>query len=366
MKVPINVLAFGLTDLLKTEAFRGSLGILQKFQWVGAAMQWVISIFSLIGLFLVCYQLFVTLLYFSSRTTFDMIYDLKKGSSGGFLGLQGIFNDLKTGSKASGVDAVITFVLSLAPNVKAYSYYNPERMNSKLSEDDSCLTFVLKIAPSTICMIFFLTIGWNGLLFQAFGTVVDGLSYVADNVIDIQFTKYIDRVMQMGSGYKFTFDVDDSELGQLRQSVARKINSKVLRKITNVNEKQQEILGNNIEIWVTQNVTLDELKKFGCKAEYDPATVGQHVNVDGTSGAVSGHAKILNEYDLKNIDYIVNVNSSSLSVSDDYMLSFASLGITLEGASEDGSPQEYYVHIGVTRDSSAAEYSYWKTPETSN
>ena len=57
------VLADNLLDLFDSYAFRGSLKTIDKFNWVGKLMSYIISVFSMIGLFLVCYQRLISLLY---------------------------------------------------------------------------------------------------------------------------------------------------------------------------------------------------------------------------------------------------------------------------------------------------------------
>ena len=69
-------LADNLLDLFDSYAFRGSLKTIDKFNWVGKLMSYIISVFSMIGLFLVCYQRLISLLYLAGRNTFDTVHEI--------------------------------------------------------------------------------------------------------------------------------------------------------------------------------------------------------------------------------------------------------------------------------------------------
>ena len=69
-------LADNLLDLFDSYAFRGSLKTIDKFNWVGKLMSYIISVFSMIGLFLVCYQRLISLLYLAGRNTFDTFHEI--------------------------------------------------------------------------------------------------------------------------------------------------------------------------------------------------------------------------------------------------------------------------------------------------
>ena len=115
-----------LTDLFYTSAFSGSWSVFSKFNWLGFLLNFVITAFCLIGLMLVCYQRLVTLLYLSSRSLFDRIHEIKTAGKGGkILGLPGIIKDtISSANHGTGIDAIISFGLSLMPDVYAYSDYS--------------------------------------------------------------------------------------------------------------------------------------------------------------------------------------------------------------------------------------------------
>ena len=85
--MPYTIIANGVDHEL-TDLF------FSKFNWLGWLMQLIISTFCLIGIFLTMYQMLVTLLYLSSRTSFDRIHEIKNAGKGGkILGLPNLFKD---------------------------------------------------------------------------------------------------------------------------------------------------------------------------------------------------------------------------------------------------------------------------------
>ena len=123
-------LADNLLDLFDSYAFRGSLKTIDKFNWVGKLMSYIISVFSMIGLFLVCYQRLISLLYLAGRNTFDTVHEIKSSLSGGSgrdaFGIRSMFTNAMQGGGqyGTGLDAIVGFLLSLLPDVKKYSDYN--------------------------------------------------------------------------------------------------------------------------------------------------------------------------------------------------------------------------------------------------
>lgn len=167
--------ADNLLDLFDSYAFRGSLKTIDKFNWVGKLMSYIISVFSMLGLFLICYQRLISLLYLAGRNTFDTVHEIKSSLSGGSgrdaFGIRSMFTNAMQGGGqyGTGLDAIVGFLLSLLPDVKKYSDYNPERMAYNVQEEDSCTTYMLKTAIPTIMLIFFFAMGYNGTLWQGFG-----------------------------------------------------------------------------------------------------------------------------------------------------------------------------------------------------
>lgn len=181
--------ADNLLDLFDSYAFRGSLKTIDKFNWVGKLMSYIISVFSMLGLFLICYQRLISLLYLAGRNTFDTVHEIKSSLSGGSgrdaFGIRSMFTNAMQGGGqyGTGLDAIVGFLLSLLPDVKKYSDYNPERMAYNVQEEDSCTTYMLKTAIPTIMLIFFFAMGYNGTLWQGFGVIVDAMGTAAEAVL---------------------------------------------------------------------------------------------------------------------------------------------------------------------------------------
>ena len=242
-----------LTDLFETRTFRGSTDALQNFEFMGRIMHYVISAFSFIGLCLVIYQRFITLLYLSSRNLFDTVYDIKTTRmKGAALGYAGLFNDLfvrgensSGGSGGGGLDVLITFGYSLLPNVRAYCDYAPEAVSkNKLDENDNVTQYMLKTAIPTIMLIFFLTIGFSGTLMRAYGVVVDGMAAAADHLVRQNLTTWVQRSLGGMGGHSFTLNSPGTEASMYAQRVAEDMYSRILGMMTGpVNEVFADSLG---------------------------------------------------------------------------------------------------------------------------
>ena len=249
-----------LTDLFYTQAFSGSWKVFEKFNWLGGLMQFIISAFCLIGIFLTAYQLILTLLYLSSRTTFDRIHELKQAGKGGkALGLPNLFKDnIASANNGTGLDAIVSFGLSLLPDVKAYSDYGEERRSYNLQDDDTVTTYILKKALPTIMIIFFFSIGFNGTLFRAYGMVVDAMATVASDVVETDLNGLVRKWMNSGSAYKFAYDADNTEYGKFRQNLAEQMYSKVLAKTDDLSTNAKLYIGQKIEEYINNNISISE------------------------------------------------------------------------------------------------------------
>lgn len=191
-----------LTDLFYTTAFSGSWEVFSKFNWLGNLLNFCISAFSLIGLVFVVLRFTITILYKANESLFDRVYELKgKGQGTGFFGIPTMGKELVSGNYGVGADVIIGFVLSLLPNVKEYSDYNPNKTSFNLKEDDTLTTYVLKMSMPTIMTIFFFSIGYNGTLWKAYGNVVNGMATAANGFLDVNLANYVDKALNVGSYY---------------------------------------------------------------------------------------------------------------------------------------------------------------------
>lgn len=241
-----------LTDMFRTQTFRGSAEALSKSNFISMILHYVISWFSFIGLCLTLYQKFITLLYLSSRNLFDTIYDIKtQKMKGGFFGYKDLFSSLMKGendSRGGGLDVFITFGYSLLPNVKAYCDYCPDKLQiNKLEETDGVTQYMLKTAIPTIMLVFFLTIGYSGTLAMAYGTIVDGMAVAADNLVNRNLAGYVKRLVGEGGGYAFSLGASGTAGGAYAQKVAEQMYQQILGLCNNTTIDFQQNLGRVIE-----------------------------------------------------------------------------------------------------------------------
>lgn len=324
-----------LTDLFYTEAFAGSWEVFSKFNWLGYFMQFFISAICLLALFLIAYQRLMTLFYLAARPLFDRVHEIKQQGRGQkFLGLPALAsNTLMTANHGTGLDAIVSFLLSLLPDVKAYSDYNEERRSYNLQDDDTCTTYILKTAIPTIMLIFFFSMGFNGTLFKAYGTVVDAMGTAADNVVTADLSSQVQKWMNNGSAYQFTFDAEGTEHGDLKQRVAKDMYSKVLRKSSNLSTETKLYIGRCIENYIIDNFNSLEEGAIG-----DVTIVG----FDGTDA------------DCKNIMYTVAINATeSYGDTSEGELSGKGIPVSEFGVKNEGITQ--YVHVRFSKKANSTD-----------
>lgn len=248
-----------LTDLFKTETFRGSFTALESAQWIGKFMHYAISWFSFLGLCLTIYQKFITLLYLSARNLFDTVNDIKtqqmKGKAFGITGLvSSLWTNDAQGSAVGGggFDVFITFIYGLLPNVKAYSDYGKLEGESgggksSLQATDGVTQYMLKTAIPTIMLIFFLTIGYSGTLTRIYGEVVDGMATAADKLVTGNLSSYIDKLVGEGGGYTFTLGASGTASGAYAEEVAKSMYVEMMRQHNLDSAEFEQALGRVIE-----------------------------------------------------------------------------------------------------------------------
>lgn len=333
-----------LTDLFYTSAFSGSWEVFSKFNWLGSLFQFVISAFCLIGLVMTMYQLVVTMMYLSSRSFFDRIHELKNAGRGGkMLGLPNLFKDnITTANNGTGLDAIVSFLLTLLPDVKMYSDYGPERRSYRLDDDDTITTYMLKKALPTIMIVFFYAIGFNGTLFKAYGVLVDAMAVAADEVVKTDLTGTVRKWMNSGSAYKFAYDADGTEYGKFRQNLAEDMYSKILAKTDDLSTNAKLYIGQMIEQYINNNVSLSE------------GYVGD-AQVPGFDGS---------DRDCKNLQISTVVNSTQTYSAGTVNSELGGGGISMDSFGITGdSAGKYYMHVFITKKSNADETNYFEVDE---
>ena len=220
-----------LTSLFRAEAFSGSMEVISKLNWTGWLLNGIISVFCLVGLFLTVFRIITSLMYLSGRNVFDKIHEIKSANQGEFFGLKSLFSNTihGNGDTGSGIDTFIYFFLGLLPDVKMYSDFADGKEAKGVSADTTITEYVLKISLPTIMTVFFLSIGFSGVLWQMFGTVVDGLSVAAEKIADTNLETCVRRLLNTDAYYQFSFGDDGTKWGALQDNTANRMYSELIK-----------------------------------------------------------------------------------------------------------------------------------------
>lgn len=362
------VLADNLLDLFDSYAFRGSLKTIDKFNWVGKLMSYIISVFSMIGLFLVCYQRLISLLYLAGRNTFDTVHEIKSSLSGGSgrdaFGIRSMFTNAMQGGGqyGTGLDAIVGFLLSLLPDVKKYSDYNPERMAFNVQEDDSCTTYMLKTAIPTIMMIFFFAMGYNGTLWQGYGVIVDAMGTAADQLVSTDLNSIVSTAMNTGKAYKFSWDASDSDYGDFMQDMVKAVYKQALKNGRDYTSDTQQSVGSYVDsIFLTgKGYNKSDMKLYKGSTN-KTISIGKgkgsiFTDADTLAKAIGNTTGFKGEDDAKNLTYTVISNSTK----DSYKISNAvELVISAYDVGLNSSANGNYIHVTISRKKNSDETMYW-------
>lgn len=361
-------LADNLLDLFDSYAFRGSLKTIDKFNWVGKLMSYIISVFSMIGLFLVCYQRLISLLYLAGRNTFDTVHEIKSSLSGGSgrdaFGIRSMFTNAMQGGGqyGTGLDAIVGFLLSLLPDVKKYSDYNPERMAFNVQEDDSCTTYMLKTAIPTIMMIFFFAMGYNGTLWQGYGVIVDAMGTAADQLVSADLNSIVSTAMNTGKAYKFSWDASDSDYGDFMQDMVKAVYKQALKNGRDYTSDTQQSVGSYVDsIFLTgKGYNKSDMKLYKGSTN-KTISIGKgkgsiFTDADTLAKAIGNTTGFKGEDDAKNLTYTVISNSTK----DSYKISNAvELVISAYDVGLNSSANGNYIHVTISRKKNSDETMYW-------
>lgn len=361
-------LADNLLDLFDSYAFRGSLKTIDKFNWVGKLMSYIISVFSMIGLFLVCYQRLISLLYLAGRNTFDTVHEIKSSLSGGSgrdaFGIRSMFTNAMQGGGqyGTGLDAIVGFLLSLLPDVKKYSDYNPERMAFNVQEDDSCTTYMLKTAIPTIMMIFFFAMGYNGTLWQGYGVIVDAMGTAADQLVSTDLNSIVSTAMNTGKAYKFSWDASDSDYGDFMQDMVKAVYKQALKNGRDYTSDTQQSVGSYVDsIFLTgKGYNKSDMKLYKGSTN-KTISIGKgkgsiFTDADTLAKAIGNTTGFKGEDDAKNLTYTVISNSTK----DSYKISNAvELVISAYDVGLNSSANGNYIHVTISRKKNSDETMYW-------
>ena len=337
--VPAVSHASDLTDLFTTVAFSGSWEVFAKFNWLGKTLQFLISTFCLLGIVLTVVRVTITILYKSSESIFDRVHEIHTRAQGNqFFGLPTAIKEVAGGNFGTGADAIIGFLFFLMPDIVVYSDYNPDRMAYNLQKDDTLTTYFLKISLPTIFTIFFFAIGFNGVLWQAYGNVVDALATVAKKAVDVDLAAYVNKALNAGAYYQFSLD-DGTEVGAFKEKIAKSLYNRMLLKMDDLSTSQMQTVGSSIQSWVDKQVTAGD--------------IDSHLNVDASSRKVAE-----DDSAVKNFTYNVEINSNSTAPEGKgvyhRVVPIGDLGVSVSG------DVNYYVHLIISKNPNADETRYFE------
>lgn len=246
------------TDIFTTDSFRGSMEVISKLSFVGTALQFVISAFAFIGVVAMVFRIMCSFLYLASPATWDEVAEIK--SERPDKDLLGMFTTVKpilTGKRGTGVDALVSLFLSILPDIRHRSDFKDE--NGKFKRDMGFLNYVVTIALSTFAGVFFFAMAYNGTLFNLLGKSVDALGGVADRIVEVEYSTFLEQKLNTVTGYQFASGADGTEQGNLRQNISKRIYAKIMPKLTDPDRLALDAIGANIEGAVQQLITSDNL-----------------------------------------------------------------------------------------------------------
>ncbi len=282
------------TKIFETNAFRGSFQWLSKMDWLGMIMQFAISVFSVVGVCLMCLRIITSMLYLSSRGLWEEVSEIKK--SGGDndlydLGLLGQLKKVGQGKQGTGMDAILSAFLILLPDVKRYSDFADGR-GEKFDENISFTNYMLKIAIPTVMCTFFFAMGFNGTLFKALAVTVDAMGTLADKVVSQNYAAMVNDLIVTGKAYKFAVDQDGTVKGEFQGKIAREIYAQILRRIDDVDTNTSLTIGANVEKAITEAITPDTVSSGGSYGRQVKLT-SDDLNTDSNWGLL-GYTIIIN------------------------------------------------------------------------
>lgn len=330
-------------------------------------MSYIISVFSMLGLFLICYQRLISLLYLAGRNTFDTVHEIKSSLSGGSgrdaFGIRSMFTNAMQGGGqyGTGLDAIVGFLLSLLPDVKKYSDYNPERMAYNVQEEDSCTTYMLKTAIPTIMLIFFFAMGYNGTLWQGFGVIVDAMGTAAEQLVATDLNSIVSTAMNTGKAYKFSWDASGSDYGDFMQDMVKAVYKQALKNGKDYTSDTQQTVGSYVD-----NIFLNG-KGYGGNVKMYLGSTGKTISISSGKGSIFSDGDTLakkignvtgfkGEDDAKNLTYTVISNSTK----DSYKISNAvEVVISAYDVGLNSSANGNYIHVTISRKKNSDETMYW-------
>lgn len=253
------------------------------------------------------------------------------------------------------MDAIVQFGLSLLPNVKAYSEYNPDRLQNNLSEEDSASSYMMKTAFSTIMLLFFFSMGFNGSMMRGYGTVVDAFGAVADKAVDVDLAGIIKKKLNTGESYDFTIGDSNFPSAKFGDRIAQDIYGKVLARTDLIDTTSRLAIGLKVEQRVYKEVL------GGANTEKAQRTALQKVII--ASDISSKNKSLETDADVEALRYDIIVNTNKDKASGEIVVAMSEF--LPSGTQTNTLGSNLYVHIIIRKDK-VSESDFFIRPTTSD
>ena len=348
-----------LTDLFYTDAFHGNWEVFTKMNFIGKIMSYTISAFGLLGLFTVGMRTTITMLYLSGKNFWDNVDEIKaQGKNQKFFGMIAIGRGAWESKYGTGLDAFISFAFSLFPNIKAYSDYAEDRKHKGNYEDtDTIVTYLLKSALSNIFIIFAFTMAFNGVLWQAYGVVVNACGTAADAFVNERLNTIVTRALNTGSNYTFGYSADGTKYGSFKQSICTTMYNKVCGKSTDLSTDTKLKIGQGVDEFVGKYVDYYAYSALGYMDEPIDGANDLAYNWHESKGELKitpkGEEWVKNhpipDQKAKNLEYSVVINTTA-SYDNAQTINAEYFGLQSD---------KYYVHLFINKKANSDETNYF-------
>ena len=77
------------------------------------------------------------------------------------------------------------------------------------------------------------------------------MATASDNFVNTKLSTYIDRLINKGNAYQFSFDDEGTEAGKLRQKIATNVYTSVVKNVENPTTDAMQQIGKQVDDWVS-------------------------------------------------------------------------------------------------------------------
>lgn len=269
MNVLADVDGHSLSDIVDTEAFQGSWRWADKFNWIGAILNFLITALCFIGIVCICLQFLLTLTYFSNRSFWDNVHEIKTSNAGSSIfgkttpfGLGGYLKEFAMPTKTSGLDTIFNLLYIFIPDIKEYSEMGELNGDRNLTDDDTLTTWILKTSGRKIFVLLLFSMGFNGTLMKCYMMIVDGLGVATNRIATYNSEAFVNNWLNSGDNFDFTLGASGKGCDVVQGTVAQKMYKSVLAEIGAENQSRdiKQTIGKNIESTVASQMNQQTIK----------------------------------------------------------------------------------------------------------